>query len=635
MPKSGNTVSQTWRTLTILLVLIGVFGLSDEFLAVLNFLDKSDTSYKHWHLWTSIATLCAICVLVIYVIYRGRNSKKMLENLEKNFLAFMEGAADMLLISSMDGHIIDANRRTCELLGYSREEILSHSLWDVDIDCYLRQHPHTRFYLERGRTISYETWYRTRSGHRFPVESRVRKAFWHDKPCLIEIVRDISVRRQAEDALQESKAAVERARNLLETRMLERTEELQKRVQERNLAEKRARDISTLLADVIDYMPSILITIDTQRKVTHWNQQAVEISGISAQQAVGKSLKTLLPYFDVHIDAMAEASRFGQERFATRIQAKINERNYLLDVVIYPLRVKGRGVVIRVDDITEKVRMEQILVQSEKMMSLGGLAAGMAHEINNPLGAVIQSAQNIERRININWTRNHEIAKKYELDLTRMNAYLEQQRIPQFLTGIREAGERAAAIVADMLSFARPGSGDSVKVDVGLAMDSAIRLATTDYNQKKHFDFRQINIVKQYAAEPVLVKAQKNQLEQVFLNLLTNAAQAMSDAGTQNPQLLLSIYSKNNHVVAEVSDNGPGMDEHVKRRVFEPFFTTKDEGKGTGLGLSVSYFIITDQLHGQFEVESEIGKGTHFRITLPAIAQESNTPTTPQIELPL
>ena len=635
MANNSKPLSQPWRTLTILLVAIGSLALLDEVLIAFGIIEHPRDVFGDWYQWSALATMIFVVMLVGYAIYRARSSKKMLENLERNFLAFMEGAADMLLISAMDGRIIDANRRACELLGYSREELLSHTLWDIDIECYLRQHPHTRFYLERGRTISYESWYRTRSGHRFPIESRVRKAYWHDQPCLIEIVRDISVRRQAEDALQESKAAVERARNLLETRMLERTEELQKRVHERNLAERHAREISSLLSDIINYMPSIIITIDPQRRVTHWNQQAVELTGISALQAEGKSLKSLLPYFDHHIDSMTEATKFGQERFATRIQAKIQDRPYLFDVVIYPLKVKGRGVVIRVDDITEKVRMEQLLMQSEKMLSLGGLAAGMAHEINNPLGAIIQSTQNIERRLSEKWPRNHDIARQHELDLAVMRRYLEQQRIPEFLAGIRDAGERAAAIVTDMLSFARPGSGDLVNVDMPQAMDSAIRLAATDYNQKRHFDFRQIRIERDYAVDLSPVRAQRNQLEQVFLNLLTNAAQAMSEANQADPWIRIRIFRRDHLMVTEVIDNGPGMEEHVRKRVFEPFFTTKEEGKGTGLGLSVSYFIITDQLKGSFEVESEPGKGTLFRINLPAITLPHETPKPPQIELPL
>ncbi|NQD35641.1 PAS domain S-box protein [Permianibacter sp. IMCC34836] len=588
-----------------------------------------------WEFWVSIIGALGVVVLLLLALLRVRRGQAMLHSLERNFLEFMDAAADMMVISTLDGQIIDVNRRTCELLGYKREELLNRTLWDVDIDCYLRQHPHTRYYLERGRTISYDTWYRAADGRRVPVESRARKAWWRDQPCLIELVRDITARKQADDALLESKAAVERARNLLETRMLERTEELQRRIIERNLAEKRARELSTLLSDIIDCMPSVIITVDAQRRVTQWNQQATQLTGIDASQANGKSLKILLPQFDAQIDSLTEASRYGQQQHATRMHARLNDLPYLFDVVVYPLQSRGRGVVIRVDDITERVRMEQTLVQSEKMLSLGGLAAGMAHEINNPLGAILQSAQNIERRIALDWPRNAELAKQLGSNISIIHQYLEKQRIPDFLTGIREAGERAAAIVSDMLSFARPGTGELVPIDLAAAMDAAVRLAATDYNQKKKFDFRRIRVQRDYEPNLPRVRAQRNQLEQVFLNLLTNAAQALST--TNDPQIHLRLYRLAGRGVVEVRDNGSGMEETVRKRVFEPFFTTKDEGSGTGLGLSVSYFLVTDQLHGQMEVESNLGSGSVFRILLPfadsypdALPGPSN-----QIELPL
>ncbi len=589
-----------------------------------------------WEFWASISAAGAVVMLLLLALLRVRHGQTMLLSLERNFLEFMDAAADMMVISSLDGQIIDVNRRTCELLGYKREHLLGKMLWDLDIDCYLRQHPHTRYYLERGRTISYETWYRAADGRRVPVESRARKAWWRDQPCLIELVRDITARRQADDALQESKAAVERARNLLETRMLERTEELQRRIIERNLAEKRARELSTLLSEIIDCMPSVIITVDAQRRVTQWNRQATQLTGIDAAQASGKSLKVLLPQFDAQIDSLTEATRFGQRQHSTRMHARLNDRPYLFDVVVYPLQIRGRGVVIRVDDITERVRMEQTLVQSEKMLSLGGLAAGMAHEINNPLGAILQSAQNIERRIALDWPRNAELARQLGTSISIVHQYLEKQRIPDFLSGIREAGERAAAIVADMLSFARPGTGELVAIDLAAAMDAAVRLANTEYNQKKKFDFRRISVQRDYEPHLPRVRAQRNQLEQVFLNLLTNAAQAL--AATPDPQIHLRLARQGDHGVVEIRDNGSGMDEAVRKRVFEPFFTTKDEGSGTGLGLSVSYFLITDQLHGQMEVESTPSEGSLFRIRLPfAETSHTDADSSPasQIELPL
>lgn len=573
-------------------------------------------------------------IIAAVVIYRSR---VMLTSLESNFLEFMNVAADMMLVSNLDGKIIDASRRSAELLGYTHDALLTKTVWDIDVESYLRRHPKLRLEMERGHTITYETLYRKFDGSRLPVETRSRKAFWMGQPVYIEIARDITSRRLAEDALLESKAAVERARNLLESRMVERTEELHKRIEERNQAQRHAQELSGMLEDMIDCMPSIIITVDASRRVRHWNQQAVQLTGITAQQAGGKFLKTLLPQFDQQIEAVTEATAYGRRQHSARVHARLNERPYLFDVVVYPLSGRAKGVVIRVDDVTEKVRIEQTLVQTEKMLSLGGLAAGMAHEINNPLGAILQSTQNVERRLSADWPRNASVAEAFNLDMQALRGYLDKQRIPEFLSGIRDAGERAAAIVADMLSFARQSSSELVAVDLAAALDAAVRLASADYNQKNQFDFRHIAIERDFDHELPRVRAQKNQLEQVFLNLLLNAAHALGSQNNAAPQITLRLSRQDDNALIEVMDNGPGMDENVKRRVFEPFFTTKEEGHGTGLGLSVSYFIITEQLKGHIEVDSATGEGTCFRIRLPFSDKHPALPmsTRTQIELPL
>ena len=230
------------------------------------------------------------------------------------------------------------------------------------------------------------------------------------------------------------------------------------------------------------------------------------------------------------------------------------------------------------------------------------------------------------------------VAQETDISLESLNHYLEKQRIIEFLDGIMISGERAARIVGDMLSFARPANQESAEVSLQDALDAAVRLSAKDYNQRKKFDFRQIEIRKTYSPQDVFVMAQKNQLEQVFLNLLINAAQALAqNSGGQTPLIELIIRREGNHACVEIIDNGPGMDEVTRKRVFEPFFTTKDENVGTGLGLSVSYFIVAEQLGGSLSVESRTGKGCRFTMLLPLMRGEfeSEASQDEQIELPL
>jgi two-component system NtrC family sensor kinase len=151
-------------------------------------------------------------------------------------------------------------------------------------------------------------------------------------------------------------------------------------------------------------------------------------------------------------------------------------------------------------------------------------------------------------------------------------------------------------------------------------LDKAVELAAHDYDLKKKFDFRHIRIVRNYEPALAPVPCSATEIEQVLLNLLRNAAQAMGEnrPSAEPPCITLQLRRENGYTVIKITDNGPGMDEQRLKRIFEPFFTTKEVGVGTGLGLSVSYFIITNNHNGTLSAESSPGKGASFIIRLPA-----------------
>jgi len=250
---------------------------------------------------------------------------------------------------------------------------------------------------------------------------------------------------------------------------------------------------------------------------------------------------------------------------------------------------------------------------------VGGLAAGMAHEINNPLGGILQSVQNILRRISPELAANHEAAEKCGTDLKTIRTYLKDRRIIQFLQGIRESGERAAAIVSNMLNFSRRSESRMAPANPADLVNRAVELAGHDYDLKKKYDFRQIEIVRDYAPDLPRLPCTETEIEQVILNLIRNAAQAMAEKNYQSekPCIRLILRQEGDMLVLTVEDNGPGMDEHIRKRMFEPFFTTKEVGTGTGLGLSVSYFIIVSNHRGSMHAESVPGQGSRFVIRLP------------------
>lgn len=276
------------------------------------------------------------------------------------------------------------------------------------------------------------------------------------------------------------------------------------------------------------------------------------------------------------------------------------------------------GAVIRVDDITEQVRMEEMVVQSEKMMSVGGLAAGMAHEINNPLAGMMQNAQVALRRIQSELPASVAAAEEAGITMAQIRSFMEKRGMIRQLELIHEAGIRASLIVRNMLSFSRKDSSGKVAQDITQLMDQTIELAKSDYDLKRRYDFKKINIIREYDPETPTVMCEVSKIQQVFFNILKNSAEAMQEMDESvEPAFRMRIRPIGSFVRIEIKDNGPGMTEEIRKRIFEPFFTTKPVGKGTGLGLSVSYFIITENHQGKMNVISGPGKGANFIIQLP------------------
>ncbi len=438
--------------------------------------------------------------------------------------------------------------------------------------------------------------------------------------------------QQLKRARDDSQAAYDQAQGLAEeTRHTNRKLELE--VQVRSKIEKKLTGFQNYLNSIIDSMPSALIALDEQLYVTQWNQEASALSGTRLDEALNQPiflafepLKPFLPQL--------------KETVEQHTVAKIERVTWLKDdeprhyaLTFYPLMGgAGRGVVIRIDDITQRLSLEEMMVQSEKMLSVGGLAAGMAHEINNPLGAILHNVQNIRRRLSPDLPKNLEVAEQAGIELATVNQYLQIREVPQLLDGIQQAGARAAKIVTHMLSFSRRSTRQMAPCDLPALIDQAVEIAGNDFDLAIGFDFKGQAIIRQF--DPALgpVPGTANELEQVLLNLLKNAAQAIHQREDDSEPGRIILRTRLNPPWAEiqVEDNGIGMSESVRKRTFEPFFTTKEIGQGTGLGLSVSYFIITNNHKGQMEVQSTLGQGTCFTLRLPLA---STPPVSQQLNL--
>jgi len=247
-------------------------------------------------------------------------------------------------------------------------------------------------------------------------------------------------------------------------------------------------------------------------------------------------------------------------------------------------------------------------------------AAGMAHEINNPLAGMIQTASVMSGRLtDTEMPANIGTAKEADTSIEAVNRYMKARGIIEMLARISESGSRATEIVSNMLSFTRKSDASFSTHGLAELLDQTLDLAGSDYDLKRKFDFRQIEVVREYDSDLPKTRCEAGKIQQVFLNILRNGAEALKERSSEIPRIIIRlVYEKENASVRiEIEDNGPGMDEETRKRVFEPFFTTKPADRGTGLGLSVSYFIITENHGGEMSVQSAPGKGTNFIIKLP------------------
>lgn len=395
-----------------------------------------------------------------------------------------------------------------------------------------------------------------------------------------------------------------------------RTQELGHENELRRAAEQGLEESRSALQSILDYMPSMIVAVDEDGIITHWNMQAELMTGMTTSEAVGRPYLEVCPDCAHVSEQLSEVIATGQPVELPRKQVSNNGQIAYRDYTVFPFE---KGAVARIDDTTERVGVEGLMIQTEKMMSLGGLAAGMAHEINNPLGGILQSIQNINRRLDPSLPANIEAMERSGVNLDAVKEYFRQRRIQEMLDGIKSSGERAGQIVSNMLAFSRRADGRLVPHRLNMLLDEAVSLASIDFDLKKTYDFKDITIAKSYDPNLPSVPCVREDLRQVILNLLRNAAQALCSSPPKDaePTIWLTLEGNGDYAVLSVEDNGPGIAEDVRDKVFEPFFTTKDPDAGTGLGLSVSYFIITRNHGGRMMVESTPEERTRFIVQLP------------------
>jgi len=348
---------------------------------------------------------------------------------------------------------------------------------------------------------------------------------------------------------------------------------------------------------IIESLEAGLLVADANQRVVRWNRALEHLYGISRAEAVGRPLSEL---FDGGFLRQLQAAQSalkgtaGVHRFSLQTR---DDRRLLVNVTIVPLRSwQGAsssviGTIIIIDDVTDRVHLEEQLQISEKMASIGILAAGVAHEVNTPLTGISSFTQMLLERSNP------------EDPTTKVLEKIERQTF------------RAAKIVNGLLNLARPGGvagAEHVSVDLNAVVNDVLSLLEHQFRVAK------IQVRRELASPAALVTGSEFKLQQVFLNLFLNARDAMPKGGW----LSITTRVDGDLVVAEVADTGTGIPREHLSRIYDPFFTTKSIGQGTGLGLSITYGIVREH-DGSIACDSTPGEGTRFTLSFPsAVAAE-------------
>lgn len=413
--------------------------------------------------------------------------------------------------------------------------------------------------------------------------------------------------------------------SLQEQRLTDRTEKwrlaaetLEQAGRQHQMTMALLNETKEYLNSIINSMPSIMIGVTPSGHITHWNASAELATGVREKQALGFRLREIYPKLPVPdkmvVDAISESE--PQSRQAVKVNDHGDTR--YVDITVYPLHSPHlTGAVIRVDDVTLRQQLDGMMVQNEKLRSLGELAAGMAHEINNPLAAILQSLQNVQRRLSPDNRSNQQVATEIQLDLNAMHRYLDQREILRFLSGMETAGRRAAEIVRNMLEFSRSSSRQLEPTQINEVVARSLEFERNALELSMPALFKHLKIESDLAEKLPKVPASALEVQQVLVNMLKNGAQAIQEAKPAEPRIVVTTRLNPPFVEIRIADNGIGMSASVSRQIFDPFFTTKTIGQGTGLGLSISHFIICQRHNGRIEVESEPGKGTTFILSLP------------------
>lgn len=523
----------------------------------------------------------------------------------------VNSAQDAIIMLDPDGNISTWNDAGERIFGYSMQEVIGQNFHRLIAP--ERYHKDHLAAFEKFRKTGegsavgnvVELFAIRKNGEEFPVELALSAVKLNDKWNSIGIIRDTTERKAAE-------AALAQIQNDLLAKHAELTELF-------GLVERAKREWEQTL----DHLKDFVILTDAGHKIRRFNKLLSEATGRPVDYLVGLDWRELI-----------DEAGFKFVTFNGSVgEISHPELGRLYDISIYPVENDGviGGYVVSINDTTDiraatnelqkayaELKEAQLQIfQQEKMASIGQLAAGVAHEINNPMGFISSNLTTLTKYVDrlaefisagdqvISDAPDSPGAATLKETRKRLKIDHIMEDARQLIIESQDGAGRVRRIVQDLKNFSRVDQAECGRINLNEALETTINIAWNEikYVAAMNRDFGDIPEIKCFP----------QQLNQVFLNLLVNAAHAME--GKQG-SITVRTWCEGTDVFVSVTDTGCGIPEEIRQRIFEPFFTTKEVGKGTGLGLSISYDIIRKH-SGEITVESEQGRGTTFIVRLP------------------
>ena len=498
-----------------------------------------------------------------YTTLEERN--KELETSESRYKDLVENSPEMIHSVDIERYFVHVNNTELNILGYTLKEMQNKRIEDVvpEEDREKLVKHIARSAREGISTI--ETQFISKKGKRTDVEVTATAQYHPITGSFVKtraFVRDITDRKKLERQLKEYY-------DTLEQKVNDRTKEL--------------KETKEYLENLLETANDVIYTLNNNGIVTYVNKK-IEEWGYKKDELIGKSFLTIL------------SSRHQGDRFKKTVTDGIRQ-TYEIEVIdkhggikyaalsVSPLR-SNEGKIVEVlgiaKDITGQKLLEQQVIQAEKMSAIGQLAAGIAHEINNPLGGILNCLYNLRKK------------------------RLSQEREEEYIKSMEDGIHRVQRTVDQLLDFSLQHEPELTSVNVNSLIEEVLSLI--GYAIIKNG----IKLKKELDADLQQLMVDQHKMSQVLMNILLNAVQAMKGKG----QIRVKTFQEDGWCCIEVADNGEGIPSHILPKIFDPFFTTKDVGKGTGLGLAVSRGIV-EKHSGKIEVKSELGEGTTFTVKLP------------------